>query len=155
MNSDTIEIVEYKDEYKEFFVSLNKAWITRYFKMESVDEKVFANPKAEIVEKGGFIFFALVNGIVAGTVSLLKINATEYAYELAKLAVDEKYQGFGLGKRLCIAAIKKAKVLSPKKIYLESNTKLKPAISLYRKLGFSEIKGIKPMFDWVDIQMQL
>ncbi|MDY6068888.1 MAG: hypothetical protein SPI34_04125 [Opitutales bacterium] len=80
MNSDTIEIVEYKDEYKEFFVSLNKAWITRYFKKESVDEKVFANPKAEIVEKGGFIFFALVNGIVAGTVSLLKINATEYAY---------------------------------------------------------------------------
>ena len=88
--------------------------------------------------------------------TLMKMeNDPVYGYELAKLAVDKSARGLGLGEKLCRAAIAKAKSLSKKQIYIESNTRLKPAITLYKKLGFREIKDGKPIFERVDIQLAL
>lgn len=151
----SFEIVEYKDENKEAFVALNGAWIRRYFKLEPVDIEVFSDPRKFIIERGGFIFCALCGGEVVGVCALLKIDEPEYDYELSKLAVKPDFKGHGVGLALCRAAVEKAKSLSHKKVYLESNTKLVPAISLYRKLGFREIFGKSASFDRVDIQMEL
>lgn len=41
------------------------------------------------------------------------------------------------------------------KALLESNTLLKPAFSLYRKLGFTELKENHPEYERDDIQMEL
>ena len=41
------------------------------------------------------------------------------------------------------------------KTLLESNTLLKPAFSLYRKLGFTELKENHPEYERGDIQMEL
>ena len=49
------------------------------------------------------------------------------------------FQGKQIGKLLGIAAIEKAKCLHAKRICLESNRALIPAINLYLKLGFIEI----------------
>ena len=157
-NSDSgvsFEIVDYKDEYKEAFGALNSAWIRRYFKLEPVDIEVFSDPRKFIIERGGFIFCAICRGEVVGVCALLKIGTPEYDYELSKLAVKPDFKGRGVGLALCRAAVEKAKSLSRKKVYLESNTKLVPAISLYRKLGFSEVSGKSASFDRVDIQMEL
>lgn len=51
-----------------------------------------------------------------------------YDYELAKLAVSPKVQGKGIGVLLCEAVVNKAKELGGKRIFIESNTRLKPAI---------------------------
>lgn len=48
-----------------------------------------------------------------------------------------------------------AKELGASKIYLESNTILKPAIQLYQKLGFQKIVGRTTPYKRCNIQMEL
>lgn len=95
-----------------------------------------SNPKEEILDKGGFIYYITVNGEVAGTVSLLRISDVEF--ELGKMAVSEPFQGQGLGKLLIPHCIQTAKEMGIKKLILFSNTALGPAIHLYQKFGFIE-----------------
>ncbi len=156
MKNQEVKIVPYKAEYERAFVELNRAWIEKYFKIEPVDTAIFNSPEKTILQKGGFIFCALVDGNVAGVCALQKISAPKYEYELAKLAVEPRYRGRGLGEMLCKAAVKKAQSLSGKKILIESNTKLAPAINLYKKLGFRETdSGLNPNFSRVDIVLEL
>lgn len=90
-----------------------------------------------------------------GVVALCRMENSEYDFEMAKLAVDPEARGTGLGETICRAAIARAKSLGVKKIFLESNTILKPAINLYRKLGFTELKEYYPAYERGDIQMEL
>ena len=78
-----------------------------------------------------------------------------YDYELAKFAVSPKAQGKGIGILLCEAVVNKAKELGAKKLFLESNTLLKPAIHIYRKIGFKELSEYHPAYERGDIQMEL
>ncbi len=78
-----------------------------------------------------------------------------YNYELAKLAVNSSIQRKGIGRRLCDAVINKARELGADTVFLESNTRLKPAIALYRKLGFRELPEYHPAYARGDIQMEL
>ncbi len=91
---------------------------------------------------GGQIFLAVINEEAVGTAALIKMN--ESTFELAKMSVTEKHQGKSIGKKLCQAAIEYAKDKKFKNIFLESNSKLTPALNLYKKLGFrlSTRKGI-------------
>ncbi|RYY25293.1 MAG: MarR family transcriptional regulator, partial [Chitinophagaceae bacterium] len=45
--------------------------------------------------------------------------------------------------------------LGARKVYLESNTKLEPAINLYYKLGFKKIAGAPSPYERCNIQMEL
>ncbi|MEQ1552887.1 MAG: GNAT family N-acetyltransferase [Ferruginibacter sp.] len=132
-----IHIVSYKDEYKEYIKSLNYEWLEKYFAVEENDIKQLSNPQTEILDKGGKIFFALDGNTVVATASLLKVNDEEY--ELAKMAVTEKYKSAGIGKMLMDYCIAEAIKLNAKKLSLFSNTKLSAAIHVYKKYGFVEI----------------
>jgi ribosomal protein S18 acetylase RimI-like enzyme len=129
-----IEIVSYKEAYKDFIRSLNYEWLEKYFFVEPNDVKQLADPQAEILDKGGKIYFALYNNEVVGTASLLKVSDDEY--ELGKMAVTEKSKGLGIGKKLMEYCLDKATDLGAKKISLYSNTTLIAAIKLYEKYGF-------------------
>ncbi len=152
--SDDIEIVAYGEQYQQVFRDLNLEWISSYFKMEAADYKVLDDPNGYIINNGGFIFVALYQKQPLGVCALIKKN-NEYEYELAKMAVSPKAQGKNLGTLLGQAVIEKAKMLGASSIYLESNTALKPAISLYRKLGFVEIDGHNSAYERCNIQMEL
>ncbi|MCB9321350.1 MAG: GNAT family N-acetyltransferase [Lewinellaceae bacterium] len=52
------------------------------------------------------------------------------------------------------ACIQAARKLSATKVYLESNTLLKPAINLYTKLGFQKITGHSTPYKRCIIQME-
>jgi N-acetylglutamate synthase-like GNAT family acetyltransferase len=132
-----ITIVPYKEEYKEYIKSLNYEWLEKYFSVEPNDVIQLSNPQEEILDKGGFIYFALDDDKVVGTASLLKVNDEEY--ELAKMAVTEKYQHASIGKMLMGYCIEEAQKLHLKKLILYSNTKLEAAIHVYRKYGFVEV----------------
>jgi GNAT superfamily N-acetyltransferase len=132
-----ITIVPYIAEYKEHIKSLNYEWLEKYFAVEPNDVIQLSNPQVEILNKGGKIFFALDDDAVIGTASLLKVSDEEY--ELAKMAVTEKYKSAGIGKMLMEYCIDEAKKLNAKKLTLVSNTKLDAAIHIYRKYGFVEI----------------
>jgi GNAT superfamily N-acetyltransferase len=78
-----------------------------------------------------------------------------YDFELAKMAVSPQAKGKGIGWLLGKAIIKKAQSLNAQKIYLESNTVLKPAINLYHKLGFNKVIGHSTPYKRCNIQMEL
>ncbi|WP_130734185.1 GNAT family N-acetyltransferase [Flavobacterium sp. J27] len=146
-------IISYKPEYKNDFISLNKAWLEEYFVVEPHDNEVFNNIETYILKPGGMIFFCLVDNEVAGTVAMQKIDNT--TYELAKLAVAKKFQGHKLSNLLmdnCLAFAKEKKVHT---IMLLSNKKLQNALRLYEKYGFIEVPMKKNDYTRADIQMEL
>jgi N-acetylglutamate synthase-like GNAT family acetyltransferase len=153
MRSDEINIVEFKPEYTKYFYALNKAWIEKYFVMEELDHKSLEHAQEYIIDKGGFILFAELDGKIAGCCALIKIN--DDVYELAKMAVDPAFQGKHIGWLLGEAVIQKAKSIGAKKLFLESNTVLTPAITLYRKLGFIELAFHPSEYSRSNIQMEL
>ncbi|MEM9000357.1 MAG: bifunctional helix-turn-helix transcriptional regulator/GNAT family N-acetyltransferase [Bacteroidota bacterium] len=149
------KIVAFSPKYATAFRALNEAWINRYFKIEPADRIALENPQTHILDKGGFIFVALYENEAVGVCALLKINRGGYAYELAKMAVSPKAQGKGIGYLLGKAVIAKAKALRAKRLFLESNTRLAPAIALYHKLGFKKVTGIATPYERCNIQMEL
>lgn len=153
--SKEVEIVEYEAKYQSAFKSLNEEWISTYFEMEDADYKALDNPKEYILDKGGKIFVALYKNEPLGVCALLKLKNSEYDFELAKMAVSPKAQGKNIGFLLGNFAVNKAKELGAEKIYLESNTILKPAINLYHKLGFQKVVGIPTPYKRSNIQMEL
>jgi DNA-binding MarR family transcriptional regulator/GNAT superfamily N-acetyltransferase len=153
--SKSVKIVPYQPKYHLAFKALNEQWISTYFNMEEADYKALNNPKAYILDKGGHIFVALHEGEVVGVCALIKMNDPDYDYELAKMAVSPKAQGKNIGWLLAQAIIGKAKSSGAAKIYLESNTILKPAINLYHKLGFQRVVGRPTPYERSNIQMEL
>jgi len=151
-----VEIVSYRPEHQAAFRQLNEEWISKYFKMEQADYKALDNPQGYILGKGGFILVALYNNEPVGVCALIKMNDPDYDFELAKMAVSPLMQGKNIGWLLGKAVSEKAKSLGARKIYLESNTLLVPAINLYHKLGFKKVAGHHPTpYERSNIQMEL
>ena len=123
--------------------------------MEPLDHKALDHPKTYILDKGGHIMVAVEEGVAVGVCALVKSELEGYDYELSKMGVAPDAHGKGIGYQLGMAIIAKAKALKAKNIYLESNSVLKPALHLYRKLGFKEIKGFPSPYSRSDVQMGL
>jgi len=153
--SKDVQIVAYEDKYQAAFRSLNMEWISTYFQMEEADYKALDNPKEYILEKGGKIFVALYENEPVGVCALIKMNDPDYDFELAKMAVSPKIQGKSIGWLLGQTVINAAKELGASKVYLESNTVLKPAINLYYKLGFKKVVGRVTPYERCNIQMEV
>jgi DNA-binding MarR family transcriptional regulator/predicted GNAT family N-acyltransferase len=153
--SGYVQIVNYMPKYQKVFRALNEEWISTYFKMEEADYRALDNPKGYILSRGGHILVALYNQEPVGVCALMKMEDKEYDFELAKMAVSPKAQGKNIGWLLGQAIIEKARSLGASKIYLESNTKLKPAINLYHKLGFQKVAGRPTPYERCNIQMEL
>ncbi|WP_407427352.1 GNAT family N-acetyltransferase [Arcticibacter sp.] len=66
-----------------------------------------------------------------------------------------KCRGKKVGWLLANAVVEAAGKMGAKRLYLESNTSLMPAINLYRKLGFKEVTGRPTPYERADIQMSL
>ena len=137
-----IRVELFSKPLREHFYRLNAAWLEKYFHIEQIDHQVLINPESEIIEPGGEILFALLADLVVGTCAL-KLDSLD-EYELTKMAVDEHYQGHGIGRILINAAIAEFKRRKGKRLFLETNTKLEPAIKLYESVGFEHQTTIKP-----------
>lgn len=131
---DAVEIVGFAPEYIEDFKALNVAWLEKYFKVEKKDLDILTNPESEILNKGGYVFFARLNGEVVGSGALLKVD--DETFEITKMAVAERAQGKQVGKRLTDTLIEKARTEGAKRIILKTDNKLWAAVNLYRKAGF-------------------
>lgn len=150
------EIIDYTPDLKSRFRELNHEWLNKFFKVEKEDEFILDNPEEYIINKGGFILFARMGGVICGTVAANKVNGG--VYELTKMAVTENYQGKGIGKKLAIETINRIKKLGAKKIYLETSRELENAVALYHKLGFKETEygaGSQTRYERPTIKMEL
>ncbi|HVV07133.1 MAG TPA: bifunctional helix-turn-helix transcriptional regulator/GNAT family N-acetyltransferase [Puia sp.] len=151
--SNEVQIVDYEPVYAKAFHDLNEEWITTWFKMEEEDHHALDHPKEHILDGGGHIYIALYKGQAVGTCAIIRMK--DGGFELAKMAVSPKAKGKGIGWLLGRACIEKARELGGTRVYLESNTRLKPAINLYHKLGFRKIAGPPSPYERCDIQMEL
>lgn len=151
-NNHGVEIIAFTDGLEAPIKTLNFEWLERYFRVEKGDVASLSNPKAEIIDKGGFIFYAKLNGAIVGTISLLKKSDT--VFELGKMAVTPSSQGFGIGTLLLEHCLKFAKEQNISTLILYSNTQLETAIGLYRKYGFTAIELENGLYERANIKMQ-
>jgi DNA-binding MarR family transcriptional regulator/GNAT superfamily N-acetyltransferase len=151
--SREVAIVEYDSRFQSAFRQLNEEWITKYFQMEESDHKALDHPTEYIIDRGGYIFMALYKDEPVGTCALIRME--DGGYELAKMAVSPKTQGLGIGFLLGKACLARARAKGAWRVYLESNTMLKPAINLYYKLGFRKTSGPPSPYERSNIQMEI
>ncbi len=134
LGMNSVRIVTYAESLACEFARLNRAWIERYFTLEAADLELLNNPHEKIILSGGQIFFAHIHRITVGTCAAQKLSGGDW--ELAKLGVDEKYQGKGVGRRLCERVIDFCWSHGAERIIIETNSILVPAVNLYSSLGF-------------------
>lgn len=142
-----LRIVAFDPALREHFYRLNEAWLRKYFYVEEIDHRVLSNPETEIIAPGGTILFAMLGDDVVGTCALMPETdgaEAEGAYELTKMAVDEHRQGLGIGRALMEAAIAEFHGRGGRRLFLETNSKLVPAVRLYESMGFEHQPSIKP-----------
>jgi len=132
---EAIEIIEFTENLKDYFKKLNFEWLEKFFVVLPLDEYVLTNPIESIIDKGGYI--------------------DDKTYEIAKMAVTEKYQHQGIGKNLMDFAIQKAKGLNAELVILYSNTDLKIAVNMYAKYGFQVIPKTDFHNERANIKMEM
>jgi len=152
-SKEQIRLVGYEPKFRKVFKDLNESWIRAYFQMEAKDYESLLHPQRTILDKGGEIVVALLDDQPVGVCALIQMDHPEYDFELAKMGVAESARGKGIGYLLGQAIIDKARNRGARNLFLESNTILAPAISLYRKLGFKEIEGKPSPYERSNIQM--
>ena len=132
-----MNIIDFAAEHAAAFKQLNLAWITEHWTVEAADLKALDSPFESIIDAGGAILIGKIGPEVVGTVALIPLE--EGTLELAKMTVSKSARGTGLGLALGEAALARAEAMGARKVYLESNTILAPALSLYEKLGFQTL----------------
>jgi GNAT superfamily N-acetyltransferase len=132
-----IAIRQFRAGDEAAFRKLNEEWIDRYFKVEPKDEAAFADPQRTILDLGGKILFATSGGECIGCCALIRMSDNEY--EVAKMAVTAAYQGAGLGRMVLEAAVEAGRSTGARRLYLETNHTLTPAIRLYESVGFRHL----------------
>jgi len=148
-----VEIGDVSKEEFQDFSRLNYEWIEKYFEVEDSDRAALDSPQQYILDKGGVILMARYDGQVAGTCALLKTGAE--TMELAKMAVDDQFKGRSIGFLLGEAALQRAREMGASRVFLDSNTKLTPALNLYRKLGFKRMAAEPTPYARCNIQMEV
>lgn len=151
---EKVEIIDYAPRYRHYFERLNQEWITRYFTLEPVDQELISDPERYILQKGGDVLFARLNGRIIGTCGLKKKD--EHTFELVKMAVSETVQGRGIGRTLLEASIERARTLGADTLFLWTSSRLEPALALYHKFGFQHVDPPEPsIYDRGDVYMEL
>ncbi|MHA8087341.1 GNAT family N-acetyltransferase [Aquirufa sp. Wall-65K1] len=148
-----IRITHFEPEHRDAIRNLNFEWLEKYFHVEEIDQQVLSNPEEVILAPGGQIFYAWYGDQIVGTVSLMKIQ--DQVFELTKMAVNEAFQGLGIGKLLMEHCLDYAKEQGIKQIIIYSNRRLERAVEMYRRFGFVEIDLGPVLYTRADIKMSL
>ncbi|HTW60137.1 MAG TPA: GNAT family N-acetyltransferase [Terriglobales bacterium] len=154
--SSAVTIREFQPGDESSFRKLNEEWITRYFRIEPKEQEVLADPKGSILDPGGRILFATVGNQCVGCCALRRMSDTEF--EVAKMAVTPAFQGAGIGRKVLHSCIEAGRAMGARRLYLETNHTLTPAIRLYESEGFRHIPAerITPSpYARADVYMEL
>ena len=127
-------IIPFEERFAADFKRLNVEWLEMYFNVESHDEVVLSDPQGQILAQGGYVFLAQAGDEIVGTCALLK--AGDDRFEIAKMSVTPRYKGRGIGRQLLDAAIAQFRALGGRELFLESNSRMVPALTLYESAGF-------------------
>jgi N-acetylglutamate synthase and related acetyltransferases len=151
-----MRIAPFEPRHAEAWRRLNEAWISKHFTIEAKDREVLDDPVGKIIDKGGRIFMAeAAGGEAIGCVALIPM--ADGGFEVAKMTVAETARGTGLGRQLMQICIEAASAAGAPRLYLETNSSLAPALSLYRAMGFTDLDpAMRPPSDYArcDVWME-
>jgi len=148
-----IKIIPYRSEHHAIFKQLNLEWLDHYNLTESHDLMILDDPQGTILDNGGYIWMAEVDGKIVGSAGLMKEE--EGVYELVKMAVTENYRGKGIARLLIERCLYKARAIGAKKVTLYSNHQLTTAIGLYEKYRFYHVEVVNSPMETADVRMEL
>jgi len=137
----SLTILPYANEYAPLFDRFNREWIEEHFTIEPFDDLVLTQPQKMILDTGGEIWFAALDGKVIGACALLTFAPG--VFEFTKLGVDEVARGKGAARALLRHCIARARDKGAHTLKIFTSSKLAPANALYRSEKFVEI----PMSD--------
>jgi DNA-binding MarR family transcriptional regulator/ribosomal protein S18 acetylase RimI-like enzyme len=135
---DPVRIEDYRPAYKRHFRRLNELWLGEHFSVEAGDRRLLDDPAGRIVRRGGAVLFAVVGDEVAGTCALIRHR--DAAWELAKMAVAPEWRRRGLGRRLTLATVERARDAGATRLWLRTSPRLTAAGRLYRSVGFRRVR---------------
>lgn len=122
--------------------------------IEPYDLKVLKQPEEMILDHGGAIYFGLVDGEAVATFALTPQEPG--VVELNKMAVRKDVQSQGMGQRLMHFMLAECKRMGVNVIELYSHTKLKSALHIYRKFGFTDMALPEDcVYDRANVRMRL
>jgi ribosomal protein S18 acetylase RimI-like enzyme len=151
-----LRIVEFRDELAGAFHDINAEWIEAMFKMEEVDRHVLENPRETIIDPGGDILFAEMDGRGIVGAGALRWDAPGQL-ELTKMGVKPGLRGLKAGEFLLEALIERAARMKPDRLFLLTNKKCEAAIHLYEKCGFEHdaelLAAARHHYDRCDVAM--
>jgi len=139
MNNLTADkkIVPYEVKYRDDWRYINQQWIEKLFILEELDIKHLMHPEENILKGGGEIYIGLLNGKPVGAIALKHHKGTRY--ELSKMGVLPEAQGHGIAILMVQKIIDRYNERGGTELFLETNSSLKPAINLYKKMDFVEV----------------
>jgi len=117
--------------------------ITNTMEEVPIDLLLLADPSEEMIDeyiRTGITFLAKHHSEIVGVLVLLKTRP--YTMEIMNIAVYEKYQNKGVGKRLIMKAIEYAKNCMMKTLEIGTGNPGIIQIMLYQKCGF-RITGVE------------
>jgi GNAT superfamily N-acetyltransferase len=133
-----LRIVDYEPRHRDAFRDLNLAWIEEYFEVEETDRRQLSDPETSILADGGAILVAELESEPVAVCAL--IAAGPGHFELAKMGTRKDLRGSGVGRKLMLATLGKARALGAHKVSLLTHHSLAPALHLYRSVGFVEVE---------------
>lgn len=133
-----MKIIQFEEKYRQDFIDFNTDWIVSNFgSLEEHDIETFEKIDEEI-KADAMIFFAVENEIALATCMAKPME--EKTWEICKLGSNKKVPHKGAGSAVFEAAMNWALNHGAEKLFILSNSQLKPALHIYRKYGFKEIK---------------
>lgn len=155
MSDELIEVSEKKEmlEVKQIFIEYRKD-LGLDLDFQDFQEELKGLP-GEYSPPEGAILLAKDNDKTVGCVALRKID--DKICEMKRLYVTPEYRGQGLGRKLALSIIEKAREKGYKKMKLDTLTTLNEANDLYRSLGFEECEPYRynPLEDALYMELEL
>lgn len=133
-----MKVIPFEEKYRQDFIDFNTEWIISNFGfMEQHDKETFEKIDDEM-KSGAMIFFAVENDVALATCMAMPMQDT--TWEICKLGSNKNVPHRGAGSAVFEAAMKWALEHGAERLFIISNSKLKPALHIYEKHGFKEIK---------------
>ncbi|MBQ3379048.1 MAG: GNAT family N-acetyltransferase [Clostridia bacterium] len=146
----TFEAIEYKKEFEPLLLAFLKNCLPESGRKLDISgrHKYYLD-----IENYFRRFWCMFDGEnIVGTVAVSELD--KKSCELKSLYLLEWYHGLGYGRRLLEKAISFAKESGYEKMYLESLSKSKKALALYRKKGFVDTEKYNES-EYTDVFMVL
>ncbi|MDP0498745.1 MAG: GNAT family N-acetyltransferase [Verrucomicrobiota bacterium JB022] len=150
-----IEIIDFRPEHAVDFARISFGWIKAYFSIEPADLEVLNHPQAHILDRGGHILLARLDDTIVGCIALVPAKSEPGWWEISKMGVDERARSRGIGRLLMLAVLERAREIGARQLFLETNSRLAPALRLYEQAGFVKVPMRPSPYTRADVRMEL